>query len=68
MRNDLIKRLEYIKLCAERAILQERREMEILGKWYMKQQLSDIERSLEKSKSILSEGKQIEVFPKSFKK
>ncbi|MFC6858242.1 hypothetical protein [Zunongwangia atlantica] len=62
MRPDLIAKLEYIKLCAERAILQEKKEMEVLGSWYIDQELSEIERSLQKCRSIFHEGRQIEMF------
>ena len=62
MRSELIAKLEYIKLCADRAILQEKKEMEVLGSWYIDQQLSDIERSLQKCRSIFHEGRQIDMF------
>lgn len=64
MRTELIAKLEYIKQCAEHAILQERRGMELIGNWYIEQQFSEIERSLEKSRAIFREGKQIPLFPK----
>lgn len=57
MDEELIKNLEYIALCAKRAIEQEKGEMEILGKWYIKQQLDEISRST-KSARLIHSGRQ----------
>lgn len=57
MRKDLVKNLEYIVICAERAILQEKGQMEKLGKWYIRQELDEIYRSVEKAR-IIHNGRQ----------
>lgn len=60
-RTDLISKFEYIKLCAERAILQEKGEMEKLGPWYKKQQLNDIQRSVKKCRTILEPQQKLQL-------
>ncbi len=61
MRQDLIDRLDYAKISIERAILQEKGEMEILGDWYINQNIDEAKRALNKARTIHND-RQFELF------
>lgn len=62
MRTELIKQLEYAKLSIERALLQEKGQMEKLGKWYITQNITEAERALNNALRIVEEGGQYKLF------
>lgn len=51
---ELVRKLEYARQCADHALRQEKKDMELLGKWYIKQQIQDLERTVNRIKDILS--------------
>lgn len=53
---ELIKNLEYVVTCCNRAIQYEKGQVEQVGHWYIKQNITDSQRSLEKALIIHNDG------------